>query len=483
MTGPDPSAAGPPGGPGRPDASDPSWWSIAELRDAYRRGEVSPVAVVDRALDRLDELDPVLHLTLARRDEAARREAVDAERALTAGEAGPLTGVPITVKDLSHVAGTVTTFGSLVHDPTPQPLDSGAVRRLRSAGAIVLAKTNASEYGQSATTENRLGPPCRNPWDVTRTPGGSSGGAGVSVAAGVVPLALGSDGGGSVRIPAAFTGTVGFKPTQGHCLDEGGCPGFDELATVGPLTRTVDDARRAFAVLAGTDAVPARSPDRLRIGVVDEVDGRPIDPPIRAELERVAERLAAAGAEVEPLALDVDGWQEIFDVAVLEGERCERVHLLEHEDRLTDTMRRVLRAAQGLEDPRVRSMRAAWPAFRRHVDAQLAPYHALLTPAVATLPFPIDRRPRLVDGHRVGHTWGAFSPAPLANVVGLPAIALPTGWVDHLPVGVQLLGARNDDARLLTIAGWVETVVGRERRVPPQPIATSAVTAEEGTTT
>ena len=470
MTVPDVSSSGATVDCGRgPDPDDPAWWSIEELRDRYRRGEVSPVAVVEQALARLDDLDPVMQLALGRRETAARREAIEAARALAQGEKKPLTGIPVTIKDLSHVAGTVTTYGSLVHDPAPRPVDSGAVRRLREAGAIVIAKTNSSEFGQSATTENRLGPPCRNPWDVARTPGGSSGGAAVSVAAGIVPLALGSDGGGSVRIPAAFTGIVGFKPTQGRCLDEGGCPGFDGLATVGPLTRNVGDARRAFQVLAGTYLEPPRVPDRPRIGVVDEVDGHPIAPVVREELERVVGELAAAGAESVWIDLDAGGWQEIFDVAVLEGERRERAHLLEAEESLTEPMRRVLRAARDLEEARVRAVRAAWPAFRRHLDAQLTRFDAVVTPAVATLPFPIGERPRVVDGRRVGHNWGAFSPAPLANVAGLPAITVPTGWADHLPVGIQLLAAHGEDERLLAVAEWVESVVIRERRIPPQP--------------
>lgn len=484
MTVPDPPSSGPAVDRDQgPDPRDPSWWSIADLRDAYRRGAVSPVAVVEQALARLEDLNPVLRFALGRREEAARREAVEAAQAFADGRARPLDGIPITVKDLSHVAGITTTFGCLVHDPAPRPTDSGAVRRLRTAGAIVIAKTNCSEYGQSATTENRLGPPCRNPWDVTCTPGGSSGGAAVSVAAGIVPLALGSDGGGSVRIPAAFTGTVGFKPTQERCLDEGGCPGFDGLATVGPLTRTVGDARRAFRILAGTAVEPFRLRERLRIGVVYEVDGHPISPVVRAELERVVGVLAGAGAELTSINLDVDGWQEIFDVVVLKGERRERTHLLASQESLGETMRRVLGAAQHLEDTRVREVRAAWPEFRRRLNDQLTGFHAIITPAVATLPFAIGERPRVVDGRRVGHTWGAFSPAPLANVAALPAIALPTGWAGHLPLAVQLVGAHGEDDRLLALAEWVEDAVEHQRRIPPRPPAPVSATVDQERTT
>lgn len=456
------------GGPGqRQPADDPLWWSVSRLAEAYRSRALSPTEVVDRALARLDEVDPLCRVTLARRDDRARREAREAERAYRSDRPPPLAGIPISVKDLSHVAGSVTTYGSLTHERTPQVSDSGAVRRLRGGGAIVVAKTNASEFGQSATTENRLGPPCVNPWDLGCTAGGSSGGAAVSVAAGVVPVALGSDGGGSIRIPAAFNGVVGFKPTQGRCQDEGGTAGFDGLATVGPLARNVADAALAFGVLADAAMAPEPLGARPRIGVVESCDGRPVDPRVRTELHRVADVLEAAGMSVRPLELDVTGWREIFNAVVLDGERGERLHLLARREELSEPYRRVLEAAVRLSDDAARRCRRAWPGWRQEVDRQLAHVDAVLMPPTAVPAFPVGRRPLTVDGHPVGYTWGAFWPAPLANVADLPAISLPSGWCDGLPLGVQLVGRHGQDESLLLLAAWVEALLGFGDWVPP----------------
>ena len=209
---------------------------------------------------RIAEVTPTLNAFILPTPELARGQAAAAERAYRNGSAGPLAGVPVSVKDAFHISGYVTTLGSLAHADDVAGHDSGAVGRLRRAGAVVVGKTNVSEFCQSATTDNLLGPDTANPFDPHRTAGGSSGGAAASVASGTCTLGLGSDGGGSIRIPASFCGLVGFKPTYGSIDDEGGFRAFSPFISVGPLARSVADARCLHAVLSGDGAGAGDAP-------------------------------------------------------------------------------------------------------------------------------------------------------------------------------------------------------------------------------
>jgi Asp-tRNA(Asn)/Glu-tRNA(Gln) amidotransferase A subunit family amidase len=195
-----------------PDRDDsPLYWPIGRLTAAFAAGELSPVELIEEVIARIDRFDPLLHAYLGRLDAAARDQALAAETAYRDGEAGPLAGIPVSIKDTFPLAGAVTTFGSAIYADNLTESDSGVVRRLRVAGAVFPGKTNVAEFGQSATTDNLLGAEARNPWDTARTPGGSSGGAAASVAAGLAVAAIGADGGGSIRIPAGFTGLFGLK--------------------------------------------------------------------------------------------------------------------------------------------------------------------------------------------------------------------------------------------------------------------------------
>ena len=187
---------------------------MAALRAAYRGGDLSPVEVVETMLRRIETYDGHLNAYLARLEATALEQARAAEEAYRRGEAAALAGIPVSVKDTFPLAGAPTTFGSRIYRDHVPARDSGVVTRLRAAGAVTIGKTNTAEFGQSATTDNRLGDDCRNPWDPMRTPGGSSGGAAATVAAALATVAVGADGGGSIRIPAAFTGLFGLKPTD-----------------------------------------------------------------------------------------------------------------------------------------------------------------------------------------------------------------------------------------------------------------------------
>ena len=267
-------------------SESPIYWPIASLIEAYRHGLLSPVEVVEEVLARIDRLNPSLHAYLVRFDELTRRQAREAEAAYRAGRALPLSGVPISIKDTFPLAGAVTTFGSVVHRHNVTQRDSGVVRRLRASGAVFTGKTNTAEFGQSATSDNRLGPEASNPWDTTRTLGGSSGGAAVSVAAGLASVALAADGGGSIRIPASFTGLLGFKPTYGLIPDEGGLPAMSDFVCPGPLARSAADARSFLGALLDRRMSRAGAGGGLRIAWCPRPEGRPVDPGVAADRQR-----------------------------------------------------------------------------------------------------------------------------------------------------------------------------------------------------
>ena len=232
---------------------------INDLTRAFADGRLSPIEVVEESFARIDETDDILHAYVRTMRDEALIQAAASEQAYANGTAGPLEGIPMSVKDSFHIAGQISGLGSLIYAENLRSEDSGSVKRLRDAGAVLVGKTNMAEFGQSATTDNRLGPDTANPWDITLTPGGSSGGAAASVASGSVVAALAADGGGSIRIPAAFTGLVGLKPGRGRVIDEGGFSAMSDFISAGPMAWRVDDVRRVFGVLAdeGVEKGPA----------------------------------------------------------------------------------------------------------------------------------------------------------------------------------------------------------------------------------
>lgn len=435
---------------------------ISELTAAYRRRDVSPVAVTQDVLDRIAQRDGDLHAFVVVDGDQALHQARAAERAYAVGTPrGPLDGVPISVKDAFHVRGLPCTLGSVAHRNVISRSDSGVVRRLRAGGAVLVGKTNTAEFGQSATSDNLLGPDTVNPWGRGLTPGGSSGGAAVSVAAGMAVAGIGSDGGGSIRIPAAFTGLVGVKPTYGLVRDEKGFRGMTDFVAAGPLARCVADARTILAVLAEQDfalGVPQRP---LRVGYVAQPEGRPVDPRIRAALDTVAAALADLGHVVEPFDAPLGGWEEVFGPLVLDDENRERGHLLDLcPQSLTRYELGSLRAAQSLDPDDVERAEELLPQYRSRIDDLLHRFDILLTPTVATPAFPLGERPRSVDGREVDWLWGAFPFAVPFNVAGVPAVSVPCGLVDGLPVAAQVVAAAGSDALAMAVAEQIELALG-----------------------
>ncbi len=431
--------------------------SALDLIAAFRAGEASPVDAAKTALDRIRECDRTLQAMVTVTDDLAMTQAQAAEAAWRSGEAGPLAGVPITIKDTFDVAGLISTRGSRVFGHNLALEDSGVIRRLRRAGAVFVGKTNTAEFGQSATSENRLGPVTRNPWNTATTPGGSSGGAAVSVAAGYVPLALGADGGGSIRIPAAMTGIFGFKPSYGLCADEGGFRGMSDFCCAGPLATSVADARLFLSVLTEQPLARSGKSRPRRVGYCPAPDGLPVHPAIRNALAKVAATLAGMGHEVEEISLDLKGWETSFGPLVLAEEWRERGHLLQCcRDDLTDYEVASLEAACNLTPEMVEQARAAHGQYRARIAKSFERHDFLLLPTTASPAFPIGQRPTEIDGKRVGRLWGPFPFTSPFNVAGNPAAALPCGLSGGLPVSAQLVARFGQDAALLDIAQDLE---------------------------
>jgi aspartyl-tRNA(Asn)/glutamyl-tRNA(Gln) amidotransferase subunit A len=467
--------------------------AVTQMR-LVRAREVSPVETVDAAIAALERLDPLLDAFPIRALDEARTTARTLEARLARGDdPGLLAGVPVGIKDLVLTKGLRTTFGSHLYADFVPGEDDVAVARLRSAGAVILGKTNAAEFGYGGFGHNPLFPTTRNPWNRDLTPGGSSAGSAAAVAAGIVPLALGSDGGGSVRLPAAFTGTVGIKPTMGRiplwpgCRDESlpGASGWESIEHYGPLARTVADAALFLAAVAGPDPRDRLSlPDEGVGWLAAAGDDLPRDLrvawcPRWAGLPVAAEVVAVTTAAVvsfgRALGLDIEETASpIGDL--IEADRA----LVALETDLTG-LRRLAAGREHLLSPPLRSLltrRWTAEAFTDAITARKAAVNAMarfmarfdliLTPTAPLTAFPIDRDgPGTIAGIPVADD--AWSPALYpANLTGQPAASLPAGLTaDGLPVGLQVIARRLDDRLLLAAAAAFERTLPWSDRHPP----------------
>lgn len=446
-------------------AKDVSHLSIADLIRSYRERSLSPVDVAEAFFERIERYDGQLHSYVELTRELALTQAREAERAYAAGGASaPLAGIPIAIKDAFHVAGIPTTLGSEVYRGMISKDDSGLVRRLRAAGAVFLGKTNTAEFGQSATTDNLLGSDTANPWDIRRTAGGSSGGSAASVAARLATIAVGSDGGGSIRIPAAFVGIFGLKPSPGVCRDENGFRGMTEFASAGPMAKSVADARILLGVLADSGFQRSSVKRPLRVCYCPAPENRPVDPGVADAVKRAAGVFETLGHRIEVDHPPIQGWSDIFGPLVLEEEQRERGHLLKHfPERITRYQRSTLEAALAMDPADVARARELLPVYRHRLAAFFDSYDLVLTPATAVPAFPLGERPKLIHDVAVDWLWGAFPFTAPFNVGGVAASSVPCGLVDGLPVSVQIVARAGAEQLLLDVSQDFEEAIAFDR--------------------
>jgi len=446
--------------------------SVQELVNRIRKGELSPLELMERTLERIEAVNPRLNAIVALRAEEALEEARSQSEQIAAGEdLGPLSGIPVGVKDLEDVRGMVTSFGSVPYRDNTASRDSVQVARLRSAGAIVVGKTNTPEFGSTAFTKNRLFGVTRNPWHLERTPGGSSGGSAAAVASGMLPLATGSDAGGSIRIPGCYSGCFGLKPTYGRIpLGPFPLPPMSRTMVMGPLTRTVEDAALYLDCVAGyhsadPDSVPSpprgfysnslsRVPSTLRIGFSPTLGYARVQKEIAALAESAAGSFEQMGFRVDEwggvLPQTDDAWSQLM-AGEIYGWVCDRFPSIRSE--LGRALVSALESAKGLcldDYLRIQEVRTD---LNRVLSGFFESHDLLLTPTMPTEAFVAEGPPPSeIEGEPIP-LLGAVAFTYPFNLSGHPATSLRVGFTSSgLPAGLQIVGPRFREDRVLQAA-------------------------------
>jgi amidase len=454
-----------------------------------QRGEISPLELTEHYLARIERLNPRLGAFTTVMADAARARARNVESSVL--KVAALWGLPIGDKDLTKRSGVRTTFGSRAFENYIADASDELVTVLDSAGAISLGTTNAPEFGLPSYTESLVAPPARNPWDESLGAGGSSGGAAVAVSAGLLPFAPGSDGGGSIRIPAAATGLVGLKPSRGRVPSGSGFESPAGLVTTGPLARTVADAAMLLdAMIEGSTyefsvAAPSwdggrllnaavRGEGRYQLGVMttspwDDAYDISVSAEARAALDTAITELAAMGHGIEEFALEPDAtYSPAFRTVWQAG--AAGIEVTPEQFGLVEPLTRwLIERGRELSARDLGHALGALTTFERSINRQFASYDAVLTPALALTPRPIgwydQEDPEENFAQQVRYT--PFT--SLCNVAGLPAISLPIAQTaGGLPMGVQLIGKPGGEHTLLSIGAQLERRIGWQRRHPPQ---------------
>jgi Asp-tRNA(Asn)/Glu-tRNA(Gln) amidotransferase A subunit family amidase len=458
-----------------PDVPAGAWQTAQDIR----AGRVTSVEVVTRSLARIHDLQPVLNAFTVILDESALASAREADEAVRRGGALPaLHGVPVSVKDHIWMAGTPATNGSLVLRDFVPPADAVPVARLRAAGAVIVGKTNNPEFCYRGFTDNLIYGLTRNPWDLQRTPGGSSGGAGSSVAAGMTAIALGTDGGGSIRIPASFCGVVGHKPTFGLVPKEPGFRGWKTLSVDGPLARSVSDVALMLSVIAGptpADDMTYPGPPRetyldavghqrdlrgMRVAWSSDLGILPVDPDVRDVFAEAVQVLAELGCELVEAAPATGHPTQLWNtIALVEGYSSEGPFLASSRELMAPGTAEIIEAGQGITGGQYVDALHERAGYTR-VWAEFFEQHDLLvTPAMQLTAFPVGlQTPEQIQGQRVDPFFDDWCTICLpANLTGMPATVVPAGFgAGGRPVGLQLIGPRWADALTLQVANAFE---------------------------
>lgn len=462
----------------------PDLWrlSASELRQGYREG-LSPVDVARACLARLEAVNPRINAVVARRDAAFLREArASAQRHARGAPLSPLDGVPLSVKDSLYTVDQPTTWGCPALRAHATGQDETAVARARAAGALVIGKTNVPQFALEGYTANPIFGVTRNPWDLALTPGGSTGGGVAAVAAGIAPLAIGQDGGGSIRRPAAHTGLVGLKPSLSAVPREHVLPSLLlDFEVIGPLARTVADARMLFEVMRGPAAVDrsslaaafaardARDPGALRILYVERFGKAPLDPQVAASVGQSVRQLAALGHHVDagalPLDLDfyAEAWPQVGQIGL--------AHMFDrHPDWAAQASPKYLDMAdrgRALPAARLWQILEEVKRLRRQSVNLFRDCDVIVLPSVAALPWKAaDSHPTHIDGQEVGPRGHAVYTG-WVNAAGLPGLALPCAPSrEDLPIGMQLIGPYGSDDALLDVGAAYEAAHPWSHRWP-----------------
>lgn len=453
--------------------------TLAAMAERIRGRELSPVELLEAHLAQIDKHNPTVNAFVIVLADEARRAARFAEQRVMSGESlGALHGIPLTIKDSFDMEGLATTCGSRFFAKLPARYDSTVIRRLRQAGAILLGKTNTPEFLASYETDNYLTGRTNNPWDESRTPGGSSGGESAAIAAFMSAGGIGSDGGGSIRVPAHFTGIAGLKPTPGRVPSTGHVPVMNHpsglVGVAGPMARTATDLRLLFEAVAGYDAydpfsapVPLARPQvgGTRIGVMEQFLTTPVQPAVRTTVQRAAVALQDLGFAVDsftPSGIDraPNMWWFLFGelpariTQELIAGREQDAHWTATEF-MTDALKRPEPTSR-----RVLDVLAERDRLRCVLLKQMETFPVVLLPVCGVTAFKHQERRWSTDGKDIG-LFEAMMPATPFNLMGMPGVTIPFGMSpEGLPVGIQLVGRPYEDELLLELAVRLEQVRG-----------------------
>ena len=467
-------------------SSDLCAWPATELARAIAARAISAVEVMDAHLARIDRVNPAVNAVVTLLPDAARRGAEEADATVARGDAlGPLHGLPVAHKDLTWTKGVRTTFGCRAFERFVPDEDALIVERLRAAGAITIGKTNTPELGAGSQTFNAVFGATRNPYDTTKTCGGSSGGAAVALATGMAPIADGSDLGGSLRNPASFCNVVGFRPSPGRVPIWPSQAAWFPLGVQGPMARNVTDAALLLSAVAGPDPrAPISLPEPgtvfrpplapagggAAVAWSRNLGGLPVDPRVTAVLDAERGTFERLGCAVEDAEPDMSGADEVFRVwRAWYFELCHGALLDEHREVLKETVVWNIEEGRRLAGPRLGASMRAWSALLDRVRRFLERYEFLVLPVSQVPPFDVDQ-PYVteIDGVRMETYLDWMRSCSWISVLGLPAISVPCGFTDDgLPVGLQIVGRQHGDLRVLQLAHAFEQRNRAGLRRPP----------------
>lgn len=461
-----------------PAPTDLHYAEATALAQAIRERKLSPVELLDAVLDRAEHLQPVINAFVTLDPDNARKAARAAEQSVMRSEPlGVLHGLPVSVKDLEPTRGLRTTYGSKFFEHHVPDFDGGVATRIRAAGGIIFGKTNTPHYGHKDSCDNLIGPPTRNPWDLTRTPGGSSGGAAASIAAGIGPLAHGSDGAGSIRIPAALCGVFGFKPSLGVVPYWPNADFWAARSHNGPLTRTVRDAALMLNAIAGHDERDAASieplvadwlvaienPDLrgLKVAWSPDFGYAAVDPEVRALTTAAAKRFADLGCTIEEVTTvswqNPAEWASLlwdFQTAIRNQDRAR-----EHPDWIEPSMQQQIDRGLRATAIEVGQAQLARTAFYEQAREFMQGYDLLLTPQMPCAAWPLYEPPTEIDGTPTPHMFDHLQFTFPFNLTGWPAASVPCGFTQAgLPVALQVVAAKHKDAQCLKAAAAFEAI-------------------------
>jgi Asp-tRNA(Asn)/Glu-tRNA(Gln) amidotransferase A subunit family amidase len=459
------------------DATDLCFTPATELAAMIRRRTLSPVDIMDAILARIEALNPRLNAYLTVDVERAREQAKAAEAALMRGETlQPLHGLPVSIKDLEPSAGLRCTYGSKFFEHHIADFDGIVTGRVKAAGGIVLGKTNTPHYGYKDMCDNLIGPPCRNPWKLERTSGASSGGAAAAVAAGLGPLAHGSDGAGSIRIPAALCGVFGLKPSFGRVPYWPNVDIWVARSHNGPITRTVADAALLLGVMAGADprdptsidspaedylaaiARPLEALRGLRVAWSVDFGYAPVDPEVRRVTAAAAERFQALGCEVEAVNPDWDNPREPASVmwyvsyAARLGERYDQ-----RPEWFEPSLAEMIEAGRRISGVQHAQAQLARTVFYEQARHFFERYDLLLTPQMPLGAWSVEHGPSTIEGKPTPSMFDRLNFTFPFNQTGQPAASVPCGFTSEgLPVALQIVGRWHADRLVLQAAAACE---------------------------